>query len=345
MTCAMMMAGAVAACVVGAVGAAWAGAGETMDAVVYSTRGDNRVHIVSASDLSAVASIDVGLGAHELAVSDDGRWLLGSAYGGPGPGHQPADSRLVVVDLARRAVHRTIDLGELKRPNDIAFLGGTSEALVTVEMPPRLLRVDAAKGTFATLELSRQAGHMVAESGGVAWVAHVVPGGVTPVDVGEWKAGTVIDVPDGAEGIAASPDGSVVWVACNRSDRLVIVDARERKVVREMECAGFPFRVRFAPDGGTVAVSLPKAGSVGLFDAAEPERGRRVRVGAEGGAGSAPLSIAFTPDGRRVAAQCAGPREEIVLVDVETGKVAHRAAAAGPMADALTAGRIVKGEG
>ncbi|MFY7894944.1 MAG: hypothetical protein ACOVP8_01830, partial [Phycisphaerales bacterium] len=36
-------------------------------AVIYSTRGDEKIHVLNASDLSLLASIDTGAGLHELA--------------------------------------------------------------------------------------------------------------------------------------------------------------------------------------------------------------------------------------------------------------------------------------
>src|SRR5690606_7508848 len=44
--------------------------------VVYSTRGDEKVHLAAANDLSPLGSYAAGAGAHELAISPDGRWLI-----------------------------------------------------------------------------------------------------------------------------------------------------------------------------------------------------------------------------------------------------------------------------
>ncbi|MDX2017019.1 MAG: hypothetical protein SFY95_05175 [Planctomycetota bacterium] len=117
-----------------------------VEAVIYSTRGDEKIHVLAAADLAPMASIVVGAGLHEVALDSSGRFLMGSAYGGPGAGHQPADNRLVVVDLAQRKIHRTIMLEGLQRPNDIAFVPGKPEAFVTVESPQHVLRVSAETG-------------------------------------------------------------------------------------------------------------------------------------------------------------------------------------------------------
>jgi DNA-binding beta-propeller fold protein YncE len=312
--------------------------------VLYSTRGDERLHLADARDLRPLASIDVGLGAHELAVSSDGRYAVGSAYGGPGAGHRPADKRIVVVDLARRAVHRTIDLGALKRPNDLAFLPGTTTFLATVEDPPRLLRVDAATGEFVALDVTRRAGHMLALTADAktACVSHVVPGALTFVDVAAWTVSGVCAVPEGAEGVAVSPDGGTAWIGCNRAERLVAVDVRKREVVRDVPCAGFPLRVRVSPDGATVAVSCPKSGEVALHAAADPERATRIDATDPDAEGPAvPTSLSFAPDGKTLAVMCDGAAPAVILIDVATKKIVARGKPAGPIADALVVADVV----
>jgi DNA-binding beta-propeller fold protein YncE len=309
-----------------------------VEAVVYATRGDNRIHILSGEDLTPLASIDAGLGAHETALSCSGRWLIGSAYGGPGPGHQPADNRMVVIDVPSQQISTTVTLPGMTRPNDLAFLPGSARAVVTVEQPPSVVRVDASTGKFDTLPASRPAGHMLALSplSDVVHLAHVMPGSMTTLDLATGKTIGTVELKPGAEGIAAAPDGVRVWVACGRSDAIAIVDVREHKVARWLDCPGFPHRIRISPDGVWAAVACPKSGEVALYDSIAPEKVHRVRVG---GPGAAPTGVAFLPSGRRLAVLLSGPAAQIVLLDVESREVVARVDALGPGADALSAGR------
>lgn len=321
--------------------------------LLYSTRGDNKVHMLDAGDLSLISSHELGVGAHELAVSPDGRWAIGTAYGGPGPGHQPADHRLAVLDLKSGKVHRTIDLAPMSRPNDAAFMPDSTHAYVTVEAPPRIVRVNAETGEQKPITLDRGTNHMLALSPDSKrlYVAHVVPGGLTVIDATTDTVLSHVPVPDGAEGPAVSPDNAKVWVACNRSDKIVIVDAAQGTVERTIECAGFPFRLRLSPDGKTAAVSLPKSDEIALIDTADVTKVRRVNLRntnepatalttpakADAAGPCMPTSLAFTPDGLRVAVVCAS---EILLIDVAQAKVVARHAADGPIADALAAGAL-----
>jgi YVTN family beta-propeller protein len=314
--------------------------------VIYSTRQDEKLHVLDANDLSLVSTHALGLGAHELAVSPDMRWALGTAYGGPGAGHQPADSRVAVFDLREGKVARTIDAKPMLRPNDIAFTADSSRAYVTVEAPPRILKIDPATGEHSAITLTRGTNHMLALAPDAArlYVAHVIPGSVTVIDTKSEKEETNIKVPDGAEGIAVSPDGAKVWVACNRSDKIVVIDAKSAKVEKEFACEGFPFRLRIAPDGKTAAVSLAKTDEVAFIDTADVTRVKRVSLkeaGKDGaGGGLVPTSIAFTPDGARLVVVCSGGGGSVVLVDVSKGEVLARRKADGGIPDAIAAGRL-----
>jgi DNA-binding beta-propeller fold protein YncE len=319
----------------------------TTDVLLYSTRGDERVHLVSAADLTPIAAIEVEAGAHELAISADGRFAIGSAYGGPGPGHQPPDHRVFVVDLPGRKLHRMVDLGELQRPNDIGFLPGSHAAMVTVEVPPHLVRLDAAAGTFVAQPIERKAGHMLALSpdGRTVYVSHVVPGSLSVVDAASGETKASIPLPAGAEGIGCAPDGKRVWVASNRAGSIAIVDVEAMQIVQTLPCPGFPLRLKVSPDGHTVAASCTMAGEIAFFDADDP--GKTTRVPILDPVTEEPLkptSIAFTPDGRALAAVASGARPQVVRIDLARKEISHRLAAAGPIADALCAGTIPAAE-
>lgn len=338
-------------------------------AVLVSTRGDNAVRLFS-TDLKEIARLDAGLGAHELAVSPDGRWALGSAYGGPGAGHQPADNRLVILDLTTRAIHKTITFPDHKRPNDIAFLPGTTAAIVTLEMPPALARVDAQAGTFTIYPVAAKANHMMALSpdGATAYIAHVMPGSVTIMNLADGKELATISTPQGAEGIACAPDGKSLWVACNRADKLLVIDTDTRAAKQTIDLPGFPFRVRISPDGKTVAVSLPKTGELALIDPSKPTEPRRIALAPAPtpatpptpadtkpspdtkptpdtkpnldakptpAAKLVPTSIAFTADSAHVVAMCDGPSPHLIKVRIADGAVTHREPITGPIPDAL----------
>lgn len=90
----------------------------------------------------SVTHLDVGTGPHEAAISSDGRWGVVTIYGAQTPGNQ-----LAVIDMARRSIARTIDLGNYRRPHDVTFLPrSTTRVAVTSEASQRVIEVDVEKG-------------------------------------------------------------------------------------------------------------------------------------------------------------------------------------------------------
>lgn len=322
-------------------------------AVMYATRGDNKIHVLACDDLRLLKSIDVGLGAHEIAIDATGRFAIGSAYGGPGAGHQPADKRLVVIDLPAAAVHRTITFEGAERPNDIAFIppahngGNAFEAWVTAEAPQQLLRVNADTGQIVSHAIEGKAGHMLAlaPNASTVYLAHVVPGTVNFVESATGAVRTSVTVPFGSEGIAISPDGTSLWVASNRSNKVSIVDTKEAKVTTTLDSAGFPFRVRFSPDGKLVAISCPQSSDIALYDAADPKTVHRIDPNKYEGKTLAtqmvPTAIVFSPDGASLYALCSGDKPALVAIDVAKKEVRGYALCHGPIEDAIAAGMIL----
>ena len=79
--------------------------------------------IVNTATMETIATLPVGNGPHEAAVSPDGRWAVVTIYGdSKGPGNT-----LAVIDLAAMplpVVTRTITLGQYTRPHGAAFIRG-----------------------------------------------------------------------------------------------------------------------------------------------------------------------------------------------------------------------------
>lgn len=322
--------------------------GKLIDAIVYATRGDSKVHILDAATFKPLTSIDVGVGAHETAISPDGRWLLGSAYGGPGPNHQPADNRVIIVDLAAGKLHKTVTLAGMQRPNDIAFRAGTGEAVITVEMPPQLVVLTPETGEYRTIPIDKPAGHMLAlhPKGDTAYVAHVAPGSLSVIDLVKDKVTASIALPPGAEGLAITPDGSRVFVASHQGRTVSIIDTAKNVVADSFERTGFPFRVRASPGGDLIAMSLPAGRAVALVNAADTKVQHVVDLRLDDPAIQVvPTALAFLPaaDNKapsRIAVLCEGQQPEIVIINLADRTIASRVAITGPIPDALTAGRV-----
>jgi len=96
--------------------------------VVVANMGDNTATLIDVATKRVVATLPTGNGAHEVAVSHDGRWAVVSNYGVRGaPGNT-----LTVIDVAAAVVTRTIDLGEFRRPHSsMPRLPPTDSSIIT----------------------------------------------------------------------------------------------------------------------------------------------------------------------------------------------------------------------
>ncbi|MDD9888964.1 MAG: hypothetical protein OXU30_01320 [Gammaproteobacteria bacterium] len=83
-------------------------------------------HDASFIDLGSgeiIATLPTGRGPHELVVTDDGKWAIGTDYSG--------GNSLTVFDVENLSVARTIDLSDYLRPHGILFMPGQQEVIIS----------------------------------------------------------------------------------------------------------------------------------------------------------------------------------------------------------------------
>ncbi len=293
------------------------------ETLVISNRGDETVFLYDTESRERIGVIEDVPGAHEFAVSPDGRYVVGSCYGS-GPGHRTPDHRLVVLDLEERRLARIVDLGEHVRPNDLRFLPERGKIVVTSEVRQCLVLVDILTGAVEQEPgFGEPGGHMLAVSpdGETAYVPCVMSGAVMVVDLsGEMEEAVKsrIETAVGAEGVDLSPDGRWLWVACNRSESIAVIDTESAAVDAMVKTDGFPFRIRFLPKGKQVIIAHPGQHEVRFWDAEKREVHSTVAL-----PGGLPTCLAVSESGGSVFAVC-GPVREVVEIDTEAHSVVHR---------------------
>jgi YVTN family beta-propeller protein len=257
-------------------------------------------------------------------VSPDGGTAYVSNYGlfaifreGEPPRREPGNT-LTVLDLARRTVRDTFDLGEYRMPHGIEVSRDGSRLWVTCEGSGAVVEVDAKSGAVREAwKTGQEVSHMVVATADERklYVANIGSGSVTVITRASGEVRT-LETGAGAEGIAVSPDGREVWVG-NRADHtLAIVEVATDSIVARFESGGtMPIRVRFTPDGREVWVSNARSNSVTVFDAATRRLLATVAVGA------VPVGIEMSPDGRRAYVACTNDNQ-VKIIDVKRRKVA-----------------------
>ena len=263
--------------------------------------------VVDATTMRTIATLPVGDGPHEVAVSPDGRWAVVTIYGDrAAPGHA-----LSVIDLGAPTpiVSRTIELGQYTRPHGVAFVLGGAKLAVTSEATQRLVIVDFASGKVDTaLATNARGSHMVAvrRDGRRAWTANIQDGTVTEFDLDLRR--TVRSYPAAAmdEGIAVTPGGTQVWVGSNTEHTVTVLDAATTNKLATLDGFGFPYRIGISRSGRVAVVNDPVSNRIWIYEVATRKRLAEIDLskvdgirapggGQPGQVGAGPEGVTFDP--------------------------------------------------
>jgi YVTN family beta-propeller protein len=317
--------------------AAWLAAQDRPKATLLAlSKRDHTLAIVDPTSLKVLGKVPIGSDPHEVVASTDGQTAYVSNYGGG------AYNTITPVDLVGQKPLPAIDLGPLRGPHGLDFVGGkvwfTAEAakaigsydLATEKIDwilgtgqnrthmiavsgdqKRIITTNVSSATVSIIERSRFSGTMPARPN--------QPGTPPPPPMrqpgGDWNE-TVVPVGGGSEGFDVSPDGKEIWVANAQDGTISIIDAGAKKVVDTLP-ANVPGanRLKFTPDGTRVLVSSLRLADVLVLDAHSRKEIKRIQAG-HGAAG-----IVMQPDGARAFVACS-PDNYVVVIDLKSLEVA-----------------------
>ncbi len=314
-----LLAGILAASVVNA-------ADTPANALLILAKHDSTLLIVDPSSLQVIARVPVGNDPHEVIASADGKTAYVSNYG------SGAYNTLAVVDLVAQKPLPSIDLGALRGPHGLTFVGG--KTWFTAEAAKAIGRYDpATKSIDWILGTGQNRTHMIYVSPDMKWIVTTNvssgtvsiiekttgsgPGPGGPMGAGDWNE-TVVHVGSGSEGFDVSPDGKEIWVA-NAGDGTVSIIEVATKQVRQTLAAdvGGANRLKFTLDGKLALISSLRASDVTVIDTATHKTVKRIPVG-HGAAG-----ILMQPDGARAFVACS-PDGYVVVLDLHSLEVVGR---------------------
>lgn len=322
------------------------------EALLVLSKAEHTLAIVNPTNLKVLARVPVGEDPHEVIASSDGKVAYVSNYGGG------AYNTLAVIDLVGQKALPSIDLGPLRGPHGLTFVGGktwfTAEAAKAIgsydsaskkvdwilgtgqnrthmifvsEDLRRIFTTNVSSGTVSIIEKSARRGP---PSGGPPPGMKGSPGrGRGPMGPpgGDWDE-TVIPVGKGSEGFDVSPDRKEIWVANAQDGTVSIIDIAGKKVVETLAAnVKGANRLKFTPGGKLVFISLLGGSGVMIMDAATHKEIKRLNLG--GGA----AGIQMQPDGSRAYVACTG-KDYVTAIDLKTLEIVGRINA-GPEPDGL----------
>jgi len=308
---------------------------------------DHSLSIVDPATLQVVAKMPVGNDPHEVIASTDGTTAYVSNYG------FGAFNTLTAVDLTAHRTLGTIDLGPLRGPHGLTFVGGktwfTAEGAKAIgRYDPATRKVDWILGT------GQNRTHMIWVSGDEKriFTTNVSSGTVSiidlePVHMGpppgmspppgapagpppggpgnptprmDWNE-TVVRVGHGSEGFDVSPDQRELWVANAQDATISIIDLAAKKVVATLDASVHGAnRLKFTPDGKRVLVS--SGPELVILDAASRQVIKRIPIGHGSG------GVLVEPGGARAFVACS-PDNYVAVIDLSTMAVTGHIQAGG----------------
>jgi YVTN family beta-propeller protein len=294
--------------------------------LIVSNMNDNTATILDAATGRVVATLPTGEGPHEVAVSRDGRSAFVSNYGVRG---KPGNS-ITVIDVARAAIARTIDLGDYQRPHGMAVLPGDTLIAVTSEASKLVLFVDLRSGAVVTtLPTNGRATHMLSlsASGDRIVTANIADNAISVLSTRESGDPKIVAVARQPEGIAITPDGNYAWVGSNRDSVVLVVDTRSGVPVDTLRGFGMPYRIGISADGQRAVITDPVRATVRVFDVANRRQRFAIEIPrdslvatAEVPGSPSPEGVTITPDGRWAFITLQG-RNRAVTIDLERGAI------------------------
>ena len=301
-------------------------------ALLVLSKGQQALFIVDPANLTVVAQVPSGPDPHEVIASADGKTAYISNYGGG------SYNTITVVDLVNQKTLPIIDLGALRGPHGLEFVGGklwfTAEgAKVAGSYDPATNNIDWVIGTgqdrthmiYVFPDLNRIVTSNVSSAtvtfiekgpgqglgrGLAAPPPPAVPNG--PAAGGTTWRETQIPVGHGSEGFDVSPDGKEIWVANAQDGTISLIDVASKKVIQTLDAnVHGANRLKFTPDGKLVFVSTLAAPDLVIVDAATRKEAKRIKIG-RGAAG-----ILMQPDGSQAFVACT-PDDYVAVIDLKT---------------------------
>jgi YVTN family beta-propeller protein len=311
---------------------------------------EHTLAIVDPATLQVVVKLPVGDDPHEVIASTDGATAYVSNYG------FGTYNTLAVVDLVNQKRLASVDLGPLRGPHGLTFVGGkvwfTAEAAKAIgRYDPATQKVDwilgtgqnrthmiyvspdqqlilttnVSSGTVSIIEqvaVKMSSGPPPGAKPPNAMQSHGPPPGGPPHPRTDWDE-TVVRVGHGSEGFDISPDHREVWVANAQDGTISVINLAEKKVVATLAASvGGANRLKFTPDGKHVLVSTLGGPELVILDTATREVIKRVPIG-HGAAG-----IVIQPDGARAYVACS-PDDYVAVIDLNSFAVVGKIQAGG----------------
>lgn len=300
--------------------------------LLVCNKGDQTLGLIDTVAGKMIATVpEDGVTGHEVVAAPDGKRAFVPIFGNAGVGRAGTDGQLIrVIDLEKRAIVGTIDLGKGVRPH-CAVMGPKNGLLyITTEIDNSVTVIDPK--TFkvvCTVPTGQLESHMLAitSDGKRGYTANVKPGTVSVLDLDAKKVLTIIPVCKTTQRISLSVDDRWVFTSDQTQPRLAVIDTQTNGVRQWIEMPATGYGSAPTPDGKWLVIALPKLNQVAVIDLTAMKVAKTIEVP------KGPQEILVRPDGAKAYISCSASRQ-IAVIDTKTWTV-KKLIEAGPGADGL----------
>ena len=126
-----------------------------------------------------------------------------------------------------------------------------------------------------------------------AYVSNLAGNNVSVVDTNSHTNVATVSVPGSPTGLAVTPDGTLVYVACQGNGTVAVISTASNSVVASIPVGNTPVQLAISPNGAQAYVVVRGQNQVAVIDTASKTVLSTISVG------NRPVGVAFSPDGSR----------------------------------------------
>jgi len=279
------------------------------------------IRFFDPASFKEMSNLAAGVAPHDIAISPDHKTAYIPIYGDGVYGRNPhPGNSILIVDLASQKATGIIDVSPYQAPHGIQ-IDDNGTIYVTCDLSRKLLVIDPAKRKIEAAIDTEGTGHWAAvlPDGSKAYVANKNDRlFISVIDLKARKMVGKVPMPNGTEGITASPDGKYVVAADFADPNLAVIDPTADEVIVRIPLEGntkAAFKPRFSPDGTKLLVCNLRERMVNIIDVADAHGPQKTMT-----VGKDPMGFAFASDGKTALVANHGDGT-ISVVDLEHGKV------------------------
>jgi YVTN family beta-propeller protein len=228
--------------------------------LVIVNQAEHSVLLVDLKTGTTLATINVGVNGHEVAVSPDSRYAYVPIYGNSGVGRPGTDGRTIdIIDLREKKLVGTIDLGKPVRPHCARF-GPDGLLYVSAELSNAVFVVDPkSRKVVGEIPTGQIESHMllISSDGQRIYTSNVHAGTVSVVDPKPASAIKVIPVAKTIQRISISPEGNEIYTHDQESPRIAVISTSTNTITRWLDLPASVYSSTPTPDGRWLLANSP----------------------------------------------------------------------------------------